>query len=144
MIVPDVNLLVFAYNAAAPDHESARQWWEDLLSGDRPVALPWAVVMGFLRLTTHPAVLATPLAPGAAMERIEAWFDQPCVQALDPGPRHLNIVGTLIEATGVAGRLTTDIHIAAIAMEHQCELHSGDSDFARFAGLRWHNPLASR
>ncbi len=141
MIVPDINLLVFAHNAAAPWHSEARRWWENLLTEEQPVGVPWAVAIGFIRLVTHPSVLTNPLPPDAALARVERWFDQPYVVPLDPGPRHLSIVRALFTATGVAGRLTTDSHLAAIAIEHQCELHSNDSDFERFPGLRWHNPL---
>ena len=141
MILPDINLLVFAHNAAAPLHEAARDWWEDLLTREQPVGVPWAVTIGFVRLVTHPSVLTLPLDPAAALDRVEAWFTQPCVQPLDPGPRHLSILRTLLAATNVAGRLTTDSHLAALAIEHQCELHSNDNDFERFPGLRWHNPL---
>lgn len=141
MILPDINLLVFAHNAAAPLHPSAREWWEDLLTREQPVGLPWAVTFGFVRLVTHPSVLVEPLDPSAALDRVETWFSQPCVQPLDPGPRHLSIVRQLLNATRVAGRLTTDSHLAALAIEHQCELHSNDNDFERFPGLRWRNPL---
>ena len=141
MILPDINLLVFAHNAAAPQHEAARRWWEDLLTREQPVGLPWAVTFGFVRLVTHPAVLTQPLDPAAALDRVDSWFAQTCVQPLDPGPRHLSIVRTLFAATNVAGRLTTDTHLAALAIEHQCELHSNDNDFERFPGLRWHNPI---
>ena len=141
MILPDINLLVFAHNAAAPQHDAARTWWEDVLTREQPVGLPWAVTLGFVRLVTHPAVLTRPLAPAAALDRIDSWFRQSCVQPLDPGPRHLSIVRNLFAATHVAGRLTTDTHLAALAIEHQCELQSNDNDFERFPGLRWRNPL---
>lgn len=142
MVVPDVNLLVFSYNEAAPRHGAARAWWEGLMAGREHVGIPWAVVVGFIRLVTHPAVLEQPLPPTAAIERVGRWFTREHVQILDPGPRHLRIVEGLFEATGVAGNLTTDTHLAALAIEHQCELHSNDTDFGRFPGLRWHNPLA--
>ena len=111
------------------------------MSREQPVALPWAVVLGFVRLVTHPAVLTQPLAPPAAMHRVRAWLDRPHVQILDPGPRHLRIIEELFQATGVAANMTTDTHLAALAIEHQCELHSNDGDFGRFPGLRWRNPL---
>ena len=142
MVLPDINLLVYAYNEAAPFHSAARAWWEDLMTREQPLAVPWAVVLGFIRVVTHPAVFVEPLHPTAAVQRVRAWFDRPHVQILDPGPRHLHIVEDLFRATGVAGTLTTDTHLAALAIEHQCELHSNDSDFQRFPGLRWHNPLA--
>jgi hypothetical protein len=141
VILPDINLLVFAHNGAAPLHHAAREWWEDLLTREQPVGLPWAVTLGFVRLVTHPSVLTVPLAPAAALDRVEAWFAQPSVQPLDPGPRHLSILRALLDTTKVAGRLTTDSHLAALAIEYQCELHSNDNDFERFPGLRWRNPL---
>lgn len=142
MIVPDINLLVFAYNAAAPRHDAARGWWEGLMTGRERIGIPWAVTIGFVRLVTHAAVLEHPLPPGAAMDRVRQWLTREHVQALDPGPRHLGILERLFESTGVGGNLTTDTHLAALAIEHQAELHSSDADFARFPGLRWHNPLA--
>jgi toxin-antitoxin system PIN domain toxin len=142
VVVPDINLLVFAYNQAAAQHAAARGWWERLMMGREQVGIPWAVVMGFVRLVTHPAVLEQPLAPTAAIARVRQWFARDHVRILDPGPRHLAIVERLFEGTGVGGNLTTDTHLAALAIEHQCELHSGDADFGRFPGLRWHNPLA--
>jgi uncharacterized protein len=142
VIVPDINLLVFAYNEAAPRHDAARAWWEGLMSGRERVGVPWAVVVGFVRLVTHAAVLEQPLLPGAAIERVRRWFTREHILSLDPGPRHLAILEQLFEAAGVGGNLTTDAHLAALAIEHQSELHSGDTDFARFPGLRWYNPLA--
>lgn len=143
MIVPDVNLLVYAHNEAAPSHTPARQWWQQLMTEARPIGLPWAVVFGFVRLVTHPSVLSEPLRPEAVLRRVEAWFERDHVRVLEPGPRHLRIVGEMFVATGVAASLTTDAHLAAIAIEHQAELHSNDADFGRFPGLRRFNPLGS-
>lgn len=142
MIVPDVNLLIYAHDVAAKLHEPAREWWEDLLNRQQPVGLPWAVTLGFVRLVTHASVLRRPLAPDEALARVEGWFAEPSVRVLDPGPRHLVILGQLFSATGVAGRLTTDTHLAAIAIEYQAALCSNDSDFNRFPGLRWEDPLS--
>lgn len=143
MIVPDINLLIYAHNQAAPMHDAARAWWEDLLTREHPVGLPWAVVFGFIRLVTHPRVLEDPLPANAALDRVDAWLACREVQILDPGPRHLTICRDLFEAVGVAASLTTDVHLAAMAIESQAELHSNDSDFGRFPGLRWHNPIAA-
>lgn len=141
MILPDINLLVYTYNEAVAFHRPARAWWEDLMRREVPVALPWAVIFGFLRIVTHPAVLVDPLPPAAALARIKHWIKRPNVRILEPGPHHLRIVGELLDATGVAANLTTDTHLAALAIEHQCELHSNDGDFRCFPGLRWINPL---
>jgi toxin-antitoxin system PIN domain toxin len=142
MIIADVNLLVYAHNRAAPLHERARQWWEALITRQHPVGLPWAVAFGFVRLVTHASVLETPLPPLEALARVRGWLAQPEVRIVEPGPRHLDIVEDLFRATGVAGSLTTDTHLAALAIEHQADLCSNDSDFGRFPGLRWVNPLA--
>jgi hypothetical protein len=141
MIVPDVNLLIYAYNRDAPHHAEAKAWWEELLSSDDPVGLPWATTLGFIRLMTHRAVLVTPLTAERAIAHVRSWHMRPNVGVLEPGPRHLELLDRLFAALGTAGRLTTDAHLAALAIEHQCELCSNDADFARFPGLHWRNPL---
>jgi toxin-antitoxin system PIN domain toxin len=142
MIVPDLNLLFYAHSQDSPLHSAARKWWEDLMRREAMIGIPWAVTFGFIRLATHPAVRMEPLTPADALDRVESWFAQPNVQVLEAGPRHLRIVRTLFDATGVGGALTTDTHLAALTIEHQSELHSNDSDFSRFPGLRWKNPIA--
>lgn len=141
MIVPDVNLLVYAYNADAPLHAPAKQWWEECLGATQPVGLAWAVALGFVRIMTHRSVLARPLPPSVAIGHVRAWMARPNVEIVEPGPRHLVILEGLLDQLGVAGALTTDAHLAALAIERQAELHSNDVDFGRFPGLRWHNPL---
>jgi uncharacterized protein len=142
MIVPDINLLVFAHNADAPLHEAARDWWQDLLTSGEPVALPWAVVLGYVRIMTHPAVLERPLRPAEALADVRQWLARPNVELMTPGPRHLELLEHMLGTLGVAGNLTTDAHLAALAVESQAEVHSNDRDFARFPGLRWRDPLA--
>ena len=142
MILPDLNLLLYAYNPGAAQHAAARAWWESLLRGGGRVGIAWAVILGFVRLTTTRGVLARPATPAEAVSRIVSWLEQPGVFILSPGPRHLEVFARTLAATP-GGALTTDAHLAALAIENQAELHSNDTDFARFAGLRWHNPLAA-
>ena len=141
MIVPDLNLLVYAHAAGAPLHQPARRWWEDLVNGTERVGVPWLVATGFVRLLTHPAVLRDPAAPEHAADLVAKWFRSSSVTPLNPGTQHLAIFRNLLAAVGVGGNLVTDAHIAALAIEHQAQVHSNDGDFARFPGLRWHNPL---
>ncbi|HHQ49098.1 MAG TPA: type II toxin-antitoxin system VapC family toxin [Acidobacteria bacterium] len=141
MIVPDINLLMYAYTSDAPHHEAARSWWEGCLSGTVMVGIPWVVALGFVRLMSSRAVLTDPLTPVEALEHVASWLERPQALVLIPGPRHLEILSSIMAAAGVTGRLTTDAHLAALAMENQAELCSNDADFARFPGLRWHNPL---
>ena len=141
MIVPDVNLLLCAHVEAAPLHRSARHWWESLANGTERVGVPWVVAMGFVRLATHASVLAHPRSPAEAVDYMDEWFRLPHVTPLNPGRQHLTLLRRALEAAGVGGNLVSAAHIAALAIEYQAEVHSNDSDFSRFPGLRWRNPL---
>jgi toxin-antitoxin system PIN domain toxin len=142
LIVPDVDLLIHAYNLESPVHDAARRWWEGLLNGARPVGLAWVASLGFIRISTHRQILARPMPVTAACDRVRSWLARPYVSILHPGERHGEILFGLLEALGTAGNLTTDAHLAALSIEHQAELHTTDADFTRFPGLRWKNPLA--
>ena len=137
MIVPDLNLLIYAHNDEASQHVAARRWWEGLLSGQERVGLPWVVITGFVRLMTHPQSVARTISPDAAMDYVQHWLEFPHVAPLNPGSEHLVHFRHCLATVGVGGNLVTDCHIAAIAMEHQAEVHSNDGDFARFPGLLW-------
>lgn len=141
MIVPDINLLVYAYREEAEEHGAAKEWLEQLLNGSERVGLSWVVISGFVRLITHRSVSHIPMPPAVAIDTVKDWFELPHVVIVHPGPEHLSLLRANLDATGVGGNLVTDAHIAAIAMEHQAEVHSNDSDFARFPGLMWRNPL---
>ncbi len=141
MIVPDINLLVYAYNSDAPDHDRARRWWEAALSATRPVGLAWVAMLGYVRLSTSRSVLIDPFTPPEAIGHVRSWLARPQVTVLSPGARHLDLFEDLMQAAGASGQLTTDVHLAALAIEHQAELCSNDSDFSRFPGLHWTDPL---
>jgi uncharacterized protein len=141
MIIPDVNLLIYAHNDGAPHHARAREWWERLLNGKTPVGLSWLTIAGFIRLMTHPRILAAPLEVASTLAHVRAWLAQPPVRIVQPGSKFEQLFLDYLEALGTAGNLTTDAQLAALAVEHQAELHSNDGDFARFDGLRWRNPL---
>lgn len=142
MILPDINLLVYAYNRDAPHHARARQWWEQTLSEPRPVALPWAATLGFTRIMTSRVVLPRPIDVGTALQHVRGWLARPNVRVLEPGPRHVDLLESVLVESGASSRVLTDAHLAALAIENQAELHSNDADFARFPGLRWKNPLS--
>jgi toxin-antitoxin system PIN domain toxin len=142
MIVPDANLLLYAINKDAPLHRQARSWVEATLSGDEAVGFSWNVILAFLRLTTRAGVFQNPVSVKAALEIVDGWLQQPAAQIVHPGTRHFAILRTLLGSLGTGGNLTSDAHLAAIAIEHNALLCSCDHDFARFSGLRWHNPLS--
>jgi toxin-antitoxin system PIN domain toxin len=141
--VVDLNILLYAVNRDAPHHQRAREWWEAVLSGRETVGLSWTVALGFLRISTRPGIFPQPLTPAEALDVVEDWIRQPIVALLHPGERHWAILRKLIEGTGTAGNLTTDAHLAALAIEYAAELCSSDNDFARFRPeLSFTNPLA--
>ena len=141
MIVPDLNLLLYAEIDAHPLHLPARRWWEEALNGERQVGLAPVCLFGFLRLSTNRRVFSDPLPVTDAIERIEGWLERSNVTTLVPGRTHLETAFRLLRRLGTGANLTTDVQIAAHAIEVNGEVYSNDGDFGRFEGLRWANPL---
>lgn len=141
MKVFDLNILLYAVNRDGPLHLRAKSWLENALSAEEAIALPWVVILGFVRLSTNPRVFPHPLAAEQALATVDEWLSRPCVRILAPGDDHWRVLRGLLEEAGAAGNLTTDAHLAAIAIEHGAELVSADTDFARFSRLRWINPF---
>jgi toxin-antitoxin system PIN domain toxin len=142
MIVPDVNLLLYAEIDAYSYHPAARRWWEGIVNGERQVGLAPIALFGFLRISTNRRVFDDPLTIDDAIGRVERWLEQANVTFLVPGSRHLDTSFRLLRQLGTGSNLTTDVQLAAHAIEHSGEVHSNDADFGRFDGLRWLNPLA--
>lgn len=141
MKLPDANLLIYALDETSPCHEPARAWLERTLSGTGVVAFAWQVLLAVVRLTTRPAVFTHPLRPEEAFDVVDGWLAQPCAIVVHPTARHAAVLRGLLAPLGTAGNLTTDAHLAALAVEHGAELCSCDADFSRFPGLRWTDPL---
>ncbi len=142
MRIVDLNLLIYAVNRDAPQHHAAKTWLEQRLNGPETIGIAWVVAMGFLRLTTSARVFEHPIKPERATALLDDWIAHPNVEFVVPGERHWTILRALLAESGMAGNLTTDAHLAALAIESGAELESADADFARFRGLRWSNPLA--
>ena len=141
MILLDANLLIYAVNRDAPHHEAARSWWEETLSGSTMVGIPWVVILAFLRVMSSRRIFPDPLKPEQALAYMDAWLARPVCRPVMPSQRHWSILRNLLEQSGMAGNLTTDAHIAALALEHGATLCSADHDFRRFPGIRHENPL---
>ncbi|MYA49381.1 MAG: type II toxin-antitoxin system VapC family toxin [Caldilineaceae bacterium SB0670_bin_27] len=141
VIVPDINLLVYAYNDGADLHATAREWWEGLMRDDEPVGIPWAVATGFIRIMSNSRIVTSPLSPSDAAGHVRGWLGYPHVAMLNPGDSHLDYLHQNLSVPGTGPGLVPDAHIAALAMEADATLHTHDSDFARFSGLRWHDPI---
>lgn len=142
MILVDANILLYAEDALHPRNQQARSWWDARLSGADPVCLCWTVLSAFIRIATNPRVFDHPLSLEQAIARVQSWLDQPCTRLIRPTERHWDIFRKMLTDGQAVANLVTDAHIAALAIEHGCELASTDSDFSRFPGVKWANPLA--
>lgn len=143
MILVDANLLIYAIDRDSPHHRKAHDWLEAILSNTTPVGLAWIVVLAFLRVTTRSGIMHNPLPPERAVSYVDSWLAQPHVTLVRPGERHWPILRNLLQATGTGGNLTSDAHLAALAIEQGYAVYSTDNDFRRFAGLTVVNPLVS-
>lgn len=143
MIIPDVNLLLYAVIDAFPQHEKAKAWWEDTVNSGELIGLADPAVFGFLRISTNPRVIKPPLSIDDAARRVETWLELPNVRWTQPGPGHHARALGYLRAAGTAGNLTTDAQLAAIAVDNNATMCSNDNDFGRFDDIRWRNPLAA-
>jgi len=138
----DANLLLYAVHRTSRFHEHARDWLTDQLNGSRRVGLPWQSLGAFLRIATHPRAFERPLHPSDAWARVTDWLGADVAWIPEPGPRHAELLGGLIDRYELRGNLIPDAQLAALALEHGVAVCSADTDFARFAELDWRNPLA--
>lgn len=142
MILVDANLILYAIDSSSPMHEKAVLWWNRSLSGSSPVCLSWTVILAFIRIATNARIFDKPLSLDQALSYVNDWLAQPCVRIIGPTVSHWEVFQRLLKSGQAVANLTTDAHLAAIAIEHGCTMMSTDSDFMRFKGLKWENPLA--
>jgi uncharacterized protein len=143
VILIDANLLLYAANHSAPEHERARDWLDARLNGTAAVGLPWPSLLAFLRLATNPVVVRHPVTTAQAWQQVEDWLGCEPVWTPLPGGPHRGLVGGFLKASWMTSRLVPDAHLAALAIEHGLTLQSTDGDFAKFPDLKWENPLAA-
>lgn len=141
-MIVDANILLYATDESAREHTRARQWWEQQLSGTTRVGLPWASLLAFLRISTHPRASRNPMSGPQAWALIEQWLARDVVWLPNPTIRHAQTMAALVERYRVAANLVPDAHLAALAIEHGVPIVSADTDFARFNEVRWINPVA--
>ncbi|MBU1693706.1 MAG: type II toxin-antitoxin system VapC family toxin [Verrucomicrobia bacterium] len=141
MILVDANLLLYAEDQLSRRHAAAREWWDNQLSGKTPVCLCWTVVGAYIRIGTNPRVFEHPLSLDQALARVQSWLDQPCTRIVLPTERHWIVFRKMMTEGQAVANLVSDAHLAALAVEHGCELMSTDADFSRFPGVKWTNPL---
>jgi uncharacterized protein len=136
----DANVLVYAVDEDAPNHEVARSWLDGALSGAATVGLSWVALLAFIRLVTNGRIFPAPLGVEDALARVDAWLGQPAAIVVEPTERHWATVSDLLATAGIGGNLVNDAHLAALAVEHRGVVVTYDTDFARFPGVRWERP----
>lgn len=141
MTVLDANVLLYACNADAPQHERAWRWLKALFASPEWIGLPWLTLWAFLRISTNPRLFPRPLPAEEAFKILYAWLRLPRVRVIEPGPRHAEILERFVTGCQAAGSLLTDAALAALTFEHGAILASTDRDFSRFPDVRWVNPL---
>ena len=141
MIVLDANILLYAYNSDAPNHERCERWLKEVFSSGEVIGLPTVTIWAFLRITTNARIWTRPKSAADAFGIVREWLDHPSAMPLHPGKRHFEILEELVVDHAVSGPLMTDAVLAAVAIENGAVLASTDQGFSRFAGLKWLNPL---
>jgi uncharacterized protein len=142
-LIVDANILLYAVDSSAPQHDRARGWLEEALNGYGRVGLPWPSLTAFLRIATHPRVSPDPLSRTEAWGFVDDWLSAGPAWIPVPTERHAEVLGRLLGDGDLRGNLVTDAHLAALAIEHGVGVCSADSDFARFTGVEWFNPVAA-
>lgn len=140
----DLSILLYAINEDAPHHGPIRVWWEQALNGEESLGLPWAVLLGFLRISTNHDIFPRPLDADTAVAKAHAWLSLGNVSLLREKDEHWEILRSLLSDCGTAANLVTDAHLAALAISYNAVLVSCDNDFARFKRLRWENPIGRK
>lgn len=144
MVLPDVNVLVYAHREDTAHHDACHEWLEDVVNGDQAYGISDLILSGFVRVVTHPRVFKRPSSIGDALTFAGQLRDQPGCVRVEAGPRHWDIFKRLCAQAGVKGNLVPDAYLAAMAIEAGCEWISTDQDFSRFKGLRWRSPLKDK
>jgi toxin-antitoxin system PIN domain toxin len=141
MRLPDVNVLVYAFREAAPDHDRYRSWLLDVMEAVEPFGLADLVLSGFVRVATHPRIFDPPASLEEALAFADALRAAPNAVPVVPGARHWELFTRMCREGAVRGNLVSHAYLAALAVESGGELITTDRDFARFPGLRWRHPL---
>jgi len=141
VILPDLNLLLYAYNPHMPQHDAARRWWEGAMNGEELIGMPFEVAFGFIRIATNPRLGAARVALADARSLVESWLQLPQLRTLTPSALHFSRTMDLMASAMAVGPVLSDAILAAYAIENRATLFTNDGDFARFPGLDWTNPL---
>ena len=141
MILPDVNVLIYAFREDSPEHEKCRLWLESVVRGEMAYGMSPQVLAAVVRVVTRPRIFVPPTPLEEALAFANLLVDQPHCQVIQPGARHWGIFAGLCRRARASGNLVPDAWFAALAIESGCEWITTDRDYARFEGLRWRAPF---
>jgi toxin-antitoxin system PIN domain toxin len=141
-MIVDANLLLYAVDEDSVRNAVAAAWLEETLDGDSRVGIPWQTIGAFLRIVTHPRVANNPLSAAEAWGYVAEWLAAPVVWIPPATDATARVYAKLCAQVEITANLVPDAQLAALALEHGVEIASADTDFMRFPGLRWMNPLA--
>lgn len=142
MLLPDVNVLIYAHRAESPEHDRYAAWLTELATGSEPFGLSELGCSAFVRIATNPKIWDHATSLTDALEFIARLRRRSAARLLIHGQSSWEIFEGLCTTARARGKLVADAYHAALAIEHGCEFVSTDADFARFAGLRWRHPFA--
>ena len=140
MVIVDANVLIYAVDRASAHHEPSISWLDASLAGAEAVGFAWIALLAFIRIGTNASILPTPMTADEATGQIETWLGAPAAVVAQPTPRHATLLRGLLRESGTAGNLTTDAHLATLALEHGADIVSFDRDFGRFPGIQHRLP----
>ncbi len=141
MMLPDTNVLVYAFNVNAPRHSEYRAWVQAMVNGVEPYAVCDLTLSGLVRLVTNSRIFDPPASIDSALAFAGAVRSQPHCHSVSAGQQFWPIFEELCRKAEARGKLVPDAHLAALAIENGCELITADRDFRQFPGLRWRHPL---
>jgi toxin-antitoxin system PIN domain toxin len=144
MVLPDVNVLVYAHRGETPGHDRYARWLTGVAESDAAFGLADVVLSGFVRIVTHPRIFDPPTPLEDALAFVEGLRGRPNCVPVAPGPRHWELFTSLCRRVGAKGNVVPDAYLAALAIESGSEWVTTDRGFGRFPGLRWQHPLDSQ
>lgn len=141
MKIVDVNVLVYVASLESPQHKTLHHWWISAMNGTESIGLCWHSLVGFVRIMTNPKILPNPVPLDLCLGRITSWLELPRTEIIGETDDHWSVFQDILMDAQAIGKLSTDAHLAALAISRGATLVSCDTDFARFRHLRWENPL---
>lgn len=143
MLFPDLNVLIYAYDSGAKQHDACSRWLESALNGDQPVCFSWHTIMGVMRILTTVKMVKNAFTVSEAMDIADDLLTTPLSRMLVPGEQHLALFRRLVDETKISGARLADAHLAALAIEHGAAVVSTDRDFRAFDGIKLIDPLSA-